>query len=670
VISALETPSLKNARLTVMGTLTNGPDKPVKGVLKGSIGKIKFSQKVELKAGETRQVAFAPDQFPQLELKKPRLWWPYQMGGQEMYGLKMEFVIQGKISDRKDTRFGIREVTSEFIKGEPRVVLMDGKPVTPTPHHSDTGETEYRVFKVNGKRILIRGAGWAPDMLFNTTPEREEQEIRYVRDMGLNALRFEGSVLTQNILDLCDRYGILVMSGWTCECHWERWADWSPGDAKIAEDSLRSEVRRLLNHPCVFVWLNGSDYFPPPEILKRYMDVLEEEKWPNPSIGSARGYDTLQGKTGVKMRGPYQYEPPLYWYQDQDRGGASFGFNTETSCGPAVPPVESLRKMIPADRLWPPNEFWTYHCCGGAFSHLAVHDKGMEDRYGKAESLEEYVLKAQVLAYDGHRAMFEAYGKFKYRYATGVIQWMLNNGWPSFYWHLYDYYLRPGSSYFAAKKANEALHIQYSYEDRSVVVLNNLYRPFRKVQAKARVFDFNLREIFSKEARLDLGPDSSNPVFLIPDLKGLTATYFLRLDLTDSKGNPLSANFYWLSVQKETMNYEKPEWCYTPALKDADMTMLNQLPKVRLEVKSRHGRKGKDGTASVVVKNKGKHLAFFIRLKVVGKKDGEEALPVLWRDNYFSLLPGETRRVEAVYPLKELHGKPLVEVEGWNVEKG
>ena len=70
----------------------------------------------------------------------------------------------------------------------------------------------------------------------------------------------------------------------------------------------------------------------------------------------------------------------------------------------------------------------------------------------------------------------EAYGKNKY-VSTGVIQWMLNNAWPSMIWHLYDYYLDAGAGYFAAKKACEPLHIQYSYDDQSIVVVNSTYGP-------------------------------------------------------------------------------------------------------------------------------------------------------------------------------------------------
>ena len=104
--------------------------------------------------------------------------------------------------------------------------------------------------------------------------------------------------------------------------------------------------------------------------------------------------------------------------------------------------------------------------------------QAMEAVYAKPHSAAEYERMAQTMEYDSERAMFEAYGKNKYA-STGVIQWMLNNAWPSMIWHLYDYYLDAGAGYFAAKKACEPLHIQYSYDDRSIVVVNSTYRPPR-----------------------------------------------------------------------------------------------------------------------------------------------------------------------------------------------
>jgi len=643
VITRFDLPSLQTAHLTVTGDLHNASQQAVKGTLKGQIENIQFSQPVELAAGQSKVVTFAPEQFPQLNIGQPRLWWPAQLGPQNLYDLKMEFEVDGKVSDRQAIRFGIREVTSEL------------------------NEKGYRVFKINGKNILIRGAGWAPDMLLRSTPERQETEIRYVRDMNLNTIRMEGKMEDEHFLELCDRYGILLQAGWCCCDHWETWASWDAEDYTVSAESLKDQIRHLRSHPSLFDWLNGSDGPPPPKVEETYIKILKDYQWPNPFQSSATAKPTtVTGPTGLKMTGPYEYVAPSYWLTDTKRGGAH-GYNTETGPGPAVPPLESLRKMLPKEHLWPIDEYWDFHAGGGAFRNLKVFTEALNARYGTATSVEDYVLKAQVQAYEGQRAMFEAFGRNKYT-STGVIQWMLNNAWPAMIWHLYDYYLRPGGGYFGSKKACELLHVQYSYDDKSIVVVNSLYEPFKGMKVTAKVYNLDLAEKFTKEATLDVGPDSSNRVLVIPELSGLTTTYFLRLTLQDSAGKLVSSNFYWLSTTPEVLDWEKSKWYYTPTKSFADLTALQNLPKVELKVATRIAHKDDEDVAHVTVTNPGPHLAFFVHLRITKGRGGEELLPILWQDNYFSLLPGEKKEITATYRMEDLEGThPVVEVDGWNV---
>lgn len=643
VITRLDLPSLAAAHLTVTAEVRNVTNQAVKGSLKGQIDKVAFSQPVELAPQESRLVTFAPEQFPQLNIDHPRLWWPAHLGPQNLYDLKMEFESVGKVSDQSATRFGIREIASEL---------------------NDKG---YRVFKINGKNILIRGAGWAPDMLLRSSPEREETEIRYVKDMNLNTIRLEGKLETEHFFELCDQYGILVLAGWCCCDYWEKWPNWKAEDPSIAAESLRDQLRRMRNHPCLLDWLNGSDNPPPPQIEEMYIKVLKDTNWPNPYQSSATAKPTtVTGPTGLKMTGPYEYVAPSYWLTDTKRGGA-FGFNTETGPGPAVPPLSSLRKMLPKEHLWPIDEYWDYHAGGGAFKNLKVFTEALNTRYGAATSVEDYALKSQVMAYEGQRAMFEAFGRNKYT-STGVIQWMLNNAWPSMIWHLYDYYLQPGGGYFGTKKACEPIHVQYSYDDHSIVVVNSTYQEFKDLKVTAKVYNLDMTDKFSQETTLQVLPDSSTKAFVVPQIQNLTTTYFLKLILENHAGKLLSSNFYWLSTKPETLDWEKSTWYYTPTQSFADFTALASLPKVELKVLSKTEHNGDESVSRITVANPTEHLAFFVHLQVTKGRGGDEVLPILWQDNYFPLLPGERREVTATYRVEDLHGaSPVVEVDGWNV---
>ncbi len=646
VITDLEIPSLDKAHLTVTVYVKNATDQAVTGTLKGAIGKIRFSQELELGPKEQRAIIFSPEKFPQLNISNPLLWWPATLGPQNLYDLEMEFECAGQVSDRQNVRFGIREITSDL-----------------TPD-------DWRVFKFNGKNILIRGAGWCPDMMFRFSPERVEAEVRYAREMNLNTIRLEGKLESDDLFyDICDEMGILVLPGWCCCHHWERWRKWDSEDYRVAEASQRDQALRLRTHPCILGFLYGSDNPPPPDVERAYLNVFEECMWPNPSVSSAAAKPTkLTGPSGIKMTGPYEYVPPVYWYADTKRGGA-FGFTAETSPGPAVPPVESLRLMLPEDHLWPIDKYWNYHAGRNLFGDVKVFTKALNARYGEATGVDDYAMKAQAMTYDGQRAMFEAFARNKYN-STGVIQWMLNDAWPSIIWHLYDYYLRPAGGYFGTKKACEPIHVQYSYDDRSIVVVNSFYREFKDMNVSARIYNLDMTEKFFKDKTVDIPPDSSTRVFTLPEPSNLTRTYFVKLDMEDADGAPVSSNFYWLSTKPDVLAWNRSSFSHTPTKSHADLTGLNTLPEVELNVSSRFEKKGQEGLAHVTLENPTPHLAFLVHLKITKGPGAEEVLPVFWQDNYFPLMPGEKRTITAAYRMKDMgDATPIIQVDGWNVAK-
>ena len=657
VATKLELPSLDKAHLTVSAELHNETGRSVKGVLKGQIEDREFSQQVTLEGSETKVVAFAP-----LDVTNPHLWWPAQLGPQNLYDLRLQFDTGGAVSDETTTRFGIREVDSELVPSNDDLLTGMGQPI-PQSH---------RVFSINGRRILIRGGGWTFDMLLRADPKRQEAEMRYIRDLNLNAVRLEGKIENDNFLRLADESGILVMAGWCCCDHWEHWPDWDDEDRAVAAASLRDQIRRLRSHPSVFNWMNGSDNPPPPDVERMYIAILKELNWPNPYESSATSRATaVTGETGVKMTGPYEYVAPSYWLLDKHRGGAH-GFNTETSPGPAIPPVDSLREMLPEERLWPINSWWGFHAGGGEFRDVKVFANALNERYGPSSSVEEFAMKAQVMSYEGERAMFEAFGRNKYR-ATGVIQWMLNNAWPSMIWHLYDYYLRPGGSYFGAKKGCEPLHIQYSYDDHSVAAVNSYYQDFQGLKATAQVYDLNLHEEFARSMTFDLAADGVRSLFTLPNSAKLAPMYFLRLTLADSGGKTVSSNFYWLSTKEDVHDWDRSTWYHTPNSAFSDLRALNSLPRVELKVAATSEVTGANRITHVTVANPTRRLAFSVHLKVVNvsrnaEEPKDEILPVLWQDNYFALLPGETRELTATSLESDAGPRPkIVEVDGWNI---
>jgi len=650
VETKLDLPKAELAHLTVRTFANNATDQPVKGTLVGKIEggglSVHFSQAVELAAHEAKEITVSPDSVPALNLLRPKLWWPYPMGEPFLHRLTVEFATSDKsVSDSRTIPFGIVQTDSEM-----------------TPEG-------YRLLKINGKPILIRGGGWAPDMMLRVDESKREAEFRYVKEMGLNTIRLEGKLEDESFMERADRDGILIMAGWCCCDAWEKWGKWGDENKSVSVNSLRDQLLRLRKHPSLLMWLNGSDNPPPAEREQAYLDVEKEVHWPKPVASSATAKKAeVSGDSGVKMSGPYDYVPADYWLLDTKAGGA-YGFNTETSPGPAVPPVEELKKFIPEDKLWPASEVWNFHSGGGQFKNIDLFTHALEMRYGKAKDLNDFAWKAQAMAYEGQRAMFEAYGRNKYK-STGIIQWMLNNAWPSLIWHLYSYDLHPAAGYFGSKTALEPVHVQFSYDDRTVTVVNSTQKTQAGLRVVAKAYDINGAEKFSRDAALSVDADGVAKAMAIPEPAGiLPPAYFLNLQLFSASGELLSRNFYWLSTQPDELNFEKTEWYYTPQTGFADFSALQDLPKTTVHA-TLHLAAGTEQDAGfrVVVENTGKSMAFLARLRLVKGQEQSEILPVFWQDNYISLLPGEKREVSVHLRKTDLGAaQPQLLVDGWNV---
>jgi exo-1,4-beta-D-glucosaminidase len=653
VTTRFELNELKKAGLSVSAEIENNSSKEISGSLEGNIETIKFSQEVKLEPHETRVISFIPQNYSRLIINNPRIWWTYDLGNPELYKLNLSFHINNEISDESESTFGIREVTDYF------------------------NEQGHRSYKLNGKKLLIRGGGWVDDLLLNNDYEKIQSQVKYAVHSNLNAIRLEGFWgSSQDLYDLCDKNGILIMAGWSCQWEWEDYvgkkaddygAVTTPEEIKLIAQSWKDQIKWLRGHPSIFVWLYGSDKIPRPELETEYLKILSECDSTRPYLASAGGkVSTLTGKTGVKMNGPYDYVPPVYWYLDTLYGGA-FGFNTETGPGVQIPVIESIKKFIPADHLWPIDSVWNYHCGGGEFSNLNRYTEVMNNRLGKPESLEEFCTKSQFLNYEGMRAMFESFQERKFK-TTGIIQWMFNASWPKLWWQLFDYYLMPTGAMYGARKANKPLHILYDYGDHSVYVLNNTIYRKTELRSEIRVLNFDMTEKYSQTKKFNLEPDGVYKPAELNNIKGLSTTYFVDLRLYDNKNNLISNNFYCLSTKEDVPDFSKSKWFVTPESDYADMTMLNSLPNVNLIITKKFNKTANRQSITVELENPSKYIALQVEL-ILNGANGNAILPVFWDDNYFSLLPGEKRIIKGYFTgVENNNEKPVLKIRGWNIK--
>ncbi|MEU1462978.1 sugar-binding domain-containing protein [Streptomyces sp. NPDC005727] len=660
VVTRLALPSLDTADLTVKAQARNDSDEAVTAEVTGRVAGAAFSRDVPLAPHETKTVTFSPADVPGLRLASPRVWWPAGMGEQPLYDLDLTASVAGTASDTAHETFGVRDVQA--------------------PLDAD-GARQYRI---NGRKLLIKGGGWSPDEFLRWDRTYVADRLEYALDLGLNTLRLEGHIEPDEFFELADRYGLLTLPGWECCDKWEGNVNedgsgekWTDADHRVAKASMAAEAARLRGHPSVISFLIGSDAAPDATIERNYLDALKAADWPDPVIPAASENSSPQlGRSGMKMTGPYDWVPPGYWYAKRE-GGAT-GFNSETSAGPDIPTLDTLRRMMtPAelDTLWKDPGARQYHRSpSSVFGTLKIYDAALTGRYGAPKDLSDYVRKAQLAQYENVRAQYEAYARNATdaeKPATGVVYWMFNSGWTSLHWQLTDRYLDQGGAYFGAKKANEPLHIQYSYDDRSVVVVNGRHGPAGRLTARATLFDPDGTQRYDRsvgELSVD-GDGARRTALTLPaSVSGLPSAYLLRLTLTGEDGREVSRNVYWLSTAQDTLDWAHTDWYYTPTSRYADLKGLAAMAQAPVDATATTTSSGGTSTTTVTLRHAGggRTPSLFTDVHLVDDR-GRPVLPVRWSDNEAGLWPGESVTLTATYRTADLHGSaPHVRVSGWN----
>ena len=668
----LPLPQTDSARLTVYADVTNGSAGSVRGNLEGEItrpGKpgIHITRPVSLSAGETREVSFSPDNFSQLTVQNPDLWWPYTFGKPALYDLRLTFVENNQISDTESLRFGIRKVTQQRDRDE---------------QFPDVGKGGNFYLQINGRDFLIRGGAYTPDLLYHYDPKREAVAISYAKDLGLNMLRWESKIASRHMLELADEAGIPVMYGWMCCDQWEHWDQWNAEDQKVARESLRSQILMLRSHASVFIWSNGSDGRAPNPLRDDYHRILNGLHWQNAVVDTVSSFavdangDRLWD--GIHMEGPYSWRPPSYWFCG--RYAPARGSCAEQGDTQIVPPYESLKKFIPSDKLWPINDYWFFHAgASNGVNELLGTRLALNSRYGPSKNAEEFAEKAQLGAYENTRAQFEDFAANGWANHKMTIYWMLNTAWPSFYSGLYDFYLKPGGAYYGAKKGLPPVSAVFDYyatgdhKTATIRVVNQTVNDQHDLRVRTRVYDLLGHIKYDQEVNhIQVRSQGVALALTMPSIENLTSTYFVRCELFAGSGSKLVDNVYWQSTTLDDLGSSSNDKSHgLNQASWANFTALNTMPKVQLQLDGiAHTSAGK-GSIIITLHNPSDHIAFFERVEVTKGKDGEETLPILYDDNYVTVFPNETIKITSTFNqvIGNDKSRPWLKLVGYNTLK-
>ena len=675
VVTELPLPDTSRADVTIQAELRNVSGSVQRGMLKGAFEGVRFEQPVTLQAGETKTVGFAPKDFPQLTVEHPRLWWPNGYGKPELYQLQLKFVTSDKKeSDQTALRFGIREISYELavkmpdgknqrVEFTPTLAHGDGGPVIdnrresigrprdgnersekvsvwPGAEHSpalkpaaDEGMGPYLAVKVNGQKIFCNGGNWGmDDAMKRISRGRLEPFIRLERAANLDMIRnWAGQSTSETFYDLCDEYGILVWNDFWIST--EGW-NYSPADDDLFLRNVADILKRFRNHPCIAVWCGRNEGMPP-EPLNEGIDRLVRE------LDGTRYYQPDSHSVNLRTSGPWANLPLEKYFVELNHG-----FSIEMGAS-SIPSAEVLRTMMAPADLWPPADAWAYHDfhSKGGGNRDAVLDM-ISRRYGEAKNLDDLCRKAQMVNYETYRAIYEGFNSRLWNDCSGVLIWMSHPSWPSVVWQLYSWDYEPNASYFGAQKGGEPVHIQMDLPDCKIAVINHRFEPLVGVTVNAAIYDLSGREVQNCKTNITAAANACTGIFTL----GWTGNgpHFVKLELRDPEGRLLSENFYW------------------HARNEKQLQELNTLPKVTLKGRF-HSQTGANETVvEGEVTNPSDTPALAVKLTVRNADTGERILPAYYDDNYFSLLPGESRefRIECS-PTK---AKVQVSLVGWNIE--
>jgi hypothetical protein len=288
------------------------------------------------------------------------------------------------------------------------------------------------------------------------------------------------------------------------------------------------------------------------------------------------------------------------------------------------------------------------------------------NQYGPSTNIEEYATRAQAFGGLAWRALWECWNarKFDYgdRFSTGLLFWYHNSPNRQVCGRMWDWSLEPTAALFFTQDALEPLHAQFDFLRNTVSVNNEFPREF-KGRVTARLLNYYMYEVSRKTVAVRVPAEGVATNVLSLDFPAsLTQVHFIKLELSDSRGRAVSDTFYWRSSKA----YQRGRTWTGPQFEGFED--LAHLPKVNLESQARWSRSQDMNACAVTVKNPSDALAFQVWLRLQQAEDAKPVRPAFYGDNFFSLLPGESRAVRIEFDDQAASRKKVqLRVDGWNI---
>ncbi len=692
VVTTFANHDYAHAAVLITVPVQNLSGKPLQTTVEAHIETLALHKTVTLPPGAS-EVKLTPEEFPALGMEHPRLWWPNGYGRPELYTLKLALSSEGHLSDQRQIRFGVREVSYELSlldatghlqrveytpangalhdaavvdvshAGMREIASADGaalkiaedkrtnyhyrsvvSSLAPGAEHSaairqsaDLGTAPYLVIVVNGVRIAARGGNWGmDDARKRVSRERLEPYFRLDRDANMNIIRnWVGQSTEETFYELADEYGMMVWNDF-----WESTQNYNleAEDPQLFLANAEDTIKHFRNHPSIVLWCGRNEGVPQP-ILNQGLDALTRQ------LDGTRFYSPSSNQINLQQSGPYSYQDPSLYYTTLNRG-----FSVETGT-PSMSTLESFQSSTPQADQWPMDDVWAYHDWHAEGNgKVQPFMQELEAEFGAPENLADFERKAQMLNYVDHRAIFEGMNANLWAPNSGRMLWMTQPAWPSTMWQILSSDYDTQASFYGTKKAAEPLHIQLNLATHQVDVVNTTPAAQDGLMAAAKVYSLGNVLLSNKTQPLNVKADDVAHGFVL-DANAFkdAGAVLVELTLSRADGSIVSRNFYWIAADS------------------AAYRNLTKLPTVAMQMTASATREGAESVVSVRLRNDGPVASLTNKLTLLDDS-AQRILPAYLSDNYVSLLPGESQIITIRFSQKPGQKEAQVTLRGWNAQ--
>lgn len=652
IISDLPLPDTTSADITVNVPLHNHSSSAKEVEVRVAFDGISVGKRVTVPPGADTEAVFASDEFPALNMRAPKLWWPNGMGGQHLYNAEITVECDGGLSDVCKVRFGVREYeymlrvadkdNAEFdisfnptaayranndifdnvnvkrtraFKSEHYLSRLLVAPDSPGISVSGYTASPHILVRINGRDVFCKGGNWGmDDGMKRVSRERLEPYFQLHKFQNFNMIRNWTGQTTEDVFyELCDEYGMMVFNDfWMSSTMFNV----PPADNDLLMRNAEDVVRRYRNHPSIAVWSARNEGFAPKEIEVRLSRMLAETDGTRHYLPSSTNINTgLSGPWTNFM--PETYTDPKYYR-------SVYGFRSEIGYSSA-PTYRTLSKFMEPEDRWPMGDVWSYHDWhSNGWPDYDKYVGTLSGMYGEFTDAKEFCDWSQIENYRVWRTMCEAWNGELWEDATGVLLWMSHPAWPSTVWQTYTYDCETTGAYYATKKACEPEHIQLNLSTKLIQLLN-FTREDRTYTAAYSVYSPEGRLLETDSKEISVKSDGvSDWCDLTEQLKA--GLRLVRLTLRDASGKTVSINDYWTDNKKE------PDYLPLRNTGAADVEIVKTTRK-------------KDGTVQVRLRNRSENIALGVKLNLQKKESGDYILPAFFSDGFFNMLPWEEREI-------------------------